>query len=310
MTVKKPLKICFVTDDKPGHKNQLLGLEQSLAMQTAITSQWLSSAEESISWWQVLLRQAPVDLPEQPDVVVAAGSTAQTLALALKRKYGAFLVLLMRPNIMPYGCFDALIIPEHDNPPARANVLKTVGVLNKVRPSKSRELTRKGLMLIGGESKHYHWDSADVMAQMKKLIDSDQTVDHWVIADSRRTPSDLRAMLKRELDQNSHFYPHEETDQHWLPQQMAEVDSIWVTPDSVSMVYEALTSGKPTGLFKLSPQKSGRIVQGTMTLVKQNKVMDIDHMEKSVLDASGLCEADRAAGWLLKKYNSCTWDEG
>jgi len=302
MTTNKPLNICFVTDNKPGHKNQLLGLEQSLKLRTEITGQWLSVADCPLSWWDVLFRRAPVELSEVPDLIVAAGSASQKLAYVLKRKYGAFLALLMRPNILPYGCFDAVIVPEHDNPPQRDNVYTTIGVLNKIRPSSSNHSSGKGLILVGGESKHYHWSSDSVLSQIDTIIQQNVGVKHWLIGDSRRTPADFRASFNDMFVDSDKvgFCAHEDTDASWLPQQMAKVDTIWVTPDSVSMVYEALTSGKPTGVFKLDPQKNGRIVQGITRLAQQHKVMTVDCMDKTFLDVAGFCEADRVADWLLE----------
>ena len=302
MTANKPLNICFVTDNKPGHKNQLLGLEQSLKLRTEITSQWLSVADYPLSWWDVLFRRAPVELSEVPDLIVAAGSTSQKLAYTLKRKYGAFLVLLMRPNILPYGCFDAVIVPEHDNPPRRDNVHTTIGVLNKIRSSSSNYSSGKGLILVGGESKHYHWSSDSVLSQIDTIIQQNAGVKHWLIGDSRRTPADFRTLFDDMFVDSDKvgFCAHEDTGASWLPQQMAEVDTIWVTPDSVSMVYEALTSGKPTGVFKLDPQKNGRIVQGITRLAQQHKVMTVDCMDKTSFDCAAFCEADRVADWLLE----------
>jgi mitochondrial fission protein ELM1 len=306
MSVKKSLTVFFVTDDKPGHKNQLIGLEQSLKLKCEVVSQWISIDDCVVSWWDVLLRRIPLSISQdgtsKPDMVIAAGSSTQKLALGLKRKYGAFSVLLMRPNILPYGCFDAVVVPEHDNPPSRQNVIKTIGVLNKVRPSSSNELSGKGLILIGGESKHYHWDSESILSQIEELVQKYSDVTQWLIGDSRRTPTEFRESLSVLLNKYNKlsFCAYESTNAAWLPHKMSEVDTIWVSPDSVSMVYEALTSGKEAGVFNLNSQKNGRVVQGLSRLIQQQKVMTIDSMEMLASSAENFCESDRVADWLLQ----------
>lgn len=302
MSIHKPLTVYFVTDNKPGHKNQLLGLDQSLRLHHDVVSHWIDANDYTLSWWDVLFRRVPFECDDQPDLVVAAGSSTQKLALGLKRKYGAFLVLLMRPNLLPYSCFDTVVVPEHDNPPARVNILKTVGVLNKVRPTLSGKLSGTGLILVGGESKHYLWDSKNILSQVEKLIQQNNKISQWLVADSRRTPDDFRSALSELLKSNHNvsFCPHETTDVHWLPHQMTEVDTIWVTPDSVSMVYEALTSGKKTGVFDLESRKKGRVVQGVNKLIQTNKLMVMNNTDNTSLDTMEFCEADRVAEHILR----------
>ena len=94
---------------------------------------------------------------------------------------------------------------------------------------------------------------------------------------------------------------HQDTDRQWLPDQMAVCDRIWVTPDSVSMVYESITSGASTSLFKLTYGKPSRVVKGIDCLISNGLAIEWPELSKS---SNSIClwEADRAANWLLCQY--------
>jgi mitochondrial fission protein ELM1 len=47
-----------------------------------------------------------------------------------------------------------------------------------------------------------------------------------------------------------------------VPQKLARAAQVWVSQDSVSMVYEALTSGAAVGLFPVPGKRTGRVARG------------------------------------------------
>jgi mitochondrial fission protein ELM1 len=82
----------------------------------------------------------------------------------------------------------------------------------------------------------------------------------------------------------------------------------WITPDSVSMVYESLTAGTPTYIFSIPPKntkKPSRVALSISDLINQKHVISFQNWElhanikPNKLD---LWEADRAAKWLLNQY--------
>ncbi|MFC3153091.1 mitochondrial fission ELM1 family protein [Litoribrevibacter euphylliae] len=307
------INVCFVTDEKPGHKNQLLGLEQSLKLQVNIVSQWVSVSDVSVSWGDVLFKRLNLQLSQVPDIVVGAGSATHKLVLAIKRKFKCFSVLLMKPSLIPISCFDALVIPEHDNPPDKSSIYKSCGVLNKVRPrDPNYQPTRNGLILIGGQSKHFQWDSDSIWQQVRQIVSDTQDVDHWVLGDSRRTPQDFKDLVSQDmlsqdllspkLSEQLTYVRHDEVSSDWLPTQMAQSDRIWITPDSVSMVYEALTSGAETGVLELQAPKQGRIQAGLEKLINDGLVRQRPDQELPIQKFRVFCEADKSAEWIIGKY--------
>ena len=172
----------------------------------------------------------------------------------------SFSCLLMKPSV-PLNWFDACIIPRHDSPPYRSSVLVTDGVLNCVKAKSSQGATSpsfaRGLILIGGESRHYTFNAESIVEQVLAIIGTSNHL--WTLTDSRRTPSGFIELLVSQIKEHGwqdkiDIHPHQQTPSSWLPEQYQRADDIWVTPDSVSMVYESLTTGSAVGLLIWLPR--------------------------------------------------------
>lgn len=299
----KPLVVWFFTDEKPGHLNQLKGLESRLSVHADIEPRWFSISNKKISWFDALLKRFSYEGESAPGLVIGAGTRTHKYLVAAKRSYDCFSLVLMRPSL-PLSLFDAAVIPEHDSPPVKDNILVTVGVLNNVVPRdhrvQSKAEQKRGLILIGGESKHYVWDETAILQQLESVLASSDNIDEWVLGNSRRTPESFLTALKEKKISKLKIVEHQNTDSSWLPLQMANSERIWVTPDSVSMVYEAITSGGATSIFELQPKKETRVVKGVRHLLK-NKLLAQWPDSDDIRPASVLWEADRTANWLLQR---------
>ncbi len=173
-------------------------------------------------------------------------------------------VVLLKPSL-PLALFDLCIIPEHDNPPHRLNIMAVRGVLNDVQTS-AISSPDQGLMLIGGISSHFGWDDASVAAAVSKIALTTPQV-RWQLTISRRTPPTFLASLAHPLPNNLTLVPHNETGSGWLEQALTAAGQVWVTEDSVSMLYEALTAGAGVGLLRLPDPRNSRVRRGVDELV-------------------------------------------
>ncbi|WP_250656610.1 mitochondrial fission ELM1 family protein [Alkalimarinus coralli] len=303
-----PLNIWIVTDHKPGHLNQLKGLCERVAAHAPTKEQWISVEDLNSTLLDCLIKKLniPTKLREnKPDIVIGAGHSTHTAVLAVQRYFQCFSVLLMKPSL-PLSWFNAVIIPEHDNPKRRRQTLATKGVLNTITPSHSNSGANisTGLILIGGDSKHYHWNTADVMQQVTELTQAHLEI-KWTLSDSRRTENEFLDQLKHEQLSNVHIVPHLDTPNGWVKEKMAQAGQIWVTPDSVSMVYEAVTAGVPVGLFNMLPKKNGRIVKGIESLIREGVATQFKPTNPGEIipvSPTALWESERAAKWLLEQY--------
>ena len=281
-----PLHILVISDGKAGHENQSLGLAEAMARRhpAAIHTLRLDMGK----WMYPRLKAAIAGAADfsRPDFVLATGHSTHPAALLIARKYGARSICLMKPSL-PVSWFDLCICPEHDfiGKPVPRNVITSKGALNRVRPT---EGGRSGKMfLIGGPSKTHGYDEAALIAQIKGIAADGE----WQVADSRRTPETFLPALKKELPGLTVF-PHQETQPGWLAGKLASADTVWVSEDSVSMIYEALTGGVRVGVLdmpRLSPD--ARVIRGLEAL-KAEGYLDAHDPPRP------LAEADRCAAKL------------
>jgi len=304
----QPLIIWYITDNKRGHLNQLKGLsnrlaDQAKALNINVEERWLSFLDSELNWPALVWRNEVSTPKSAPTMVVAAGHKTHLKTLALARKHRAYSVVLMQPSV-PTRLFNAAIIPIHDNPKPSVNTLTTIGVLNKISPADASEHAlepKPGVMLIGGQSKHFIWNDDEIISQVIEVLQQD-SCKHWTLSNSRRTPKKFMQKLAAQAPQNLTLIEHQKTDATWLPLQIQSASNIWVTPDSVSMVYEAMTSGVPTGVFNLKNHKTNRINSGILELINNNMVTPFAQWKKQLQltePTEQLWEADRAARWLL-----------
>lgn len=300
--------VWLLHDDRRGHQVQLKGLGNRLVARAKAKIHWIDCTKIKPPIWRSILGVAPsLSVPEafeKPDIVIGAGSQTHRLLAALRHKRGAHTVVLMRPSF-PRAWVRSRIVPAHDNVAADSNTLITRGVLNTLTPMASLTTKRHALVLVGGPSKHFLWDGEAVLQQIDRLRER-YTDWRWTVSSSRRTPADTIHALAQRADASFVVHDHRETHAQWLAHTLADSRCAWVTPDSVSMVYEALTASIPTGLFNLPAISDSRVAQGVLSLRKEGLAGSVDQpndvMGNQAKRPEPLWEADRAARWLLDRW--------
>jgi mitochondrial fission protein ELM1 len=156
-----------------------------------------------------------------------------------------------------------------------------------------------GVILIGGPSKHYNWDETGMLVQVRALLE--HAPRNWLIGSSRRTPASTEQALSGLC--GDRFVPASATGPDWLPQQLARAEVCWVTEDSASMVYEALTAGCRVGVLPLNNDADSRISKGIEQLTAQGLVVRAPDWSMSGLAAAGVVfnEAERCAEAVLER---------
>jgi hypothetical protein len=299
-----PVVIWCFTDGKIGHKNQTQGLINALARRTSIASHSIDVSMNAFHFLYFLfsgkfyrqLSELPV-----PHYLLAAGRKTQLPMLVAQWWFGGKSILLMRPY-WPTRWFDMLMIPRHDTPKTQANIFLTDGAINKVTPSVNHNQAQ-GIILVGGPSKHYFWDSTVIIQQILTLVNITPEI-CWTLSNSRRTPEDFLAQLEV-LSTQLKLVDYRQTDHSWLPQQLSSAGQIWVTPDSVSMLYEAMSSGATVACLELKEQDANnRIVKGIRGMIDKGMLTTFGQWQKTrylTVSLSPLNEAQRAADWVLKQ---------
>jgi mitochondrial fission protein ELM1 len=295
--------IWCVTDGKLGHVKQVQGLAHALGRHLPVT---VVDIQAQPTWHALngcLTRRYPQgDGHAPPDLIIGAGHATHINMLAAQRAHGGKTVVLMKPTL-PRSLFDLCLIPEHDEISQSRNVLTTRGALNPVQPSPAKDASA-GLILLGGLSRHYHWQEERIVSAIHGLVTASPRT-HWKLTTSPRTPeSTVQALRARGL-RNLDIAPVQEVSPDWLSKELACAGQVWVTPDSVSMVYEALTSGASVGVFDLRKRSSSRVVRGLEKLVVEGWITRYQHWRPGASLprlAAKLDEATRCALWIKSNW--------
>ncbi len=284
------------SDGRPGHDAQSLGLVQALQARCKLELHQLSvgSRYAALGAWLTGRYAAGRRLPS-PDLLIGAGHATHWHLLAARRARGGRAVVLMQPGL-PNSLFDLCLIPEHDKPRPAGNVLVTNGALNTLRPSQNRS-TERGLILLGGSSSHYRWHDGEVLEQIDALLQARPQL-RWQVLSSRRTPVSMLETLQKRKDLT--LLPTD-TPEPPVAAALADAAEVRVSEDSVSMIYEALTSGAPTGLLAVTRRRSSRVTAGVDALVAGGRVAAPGNW-RAIEASPPLDEAGRCADWIMEQW--------
>ena len=257
----KPLVIWRFSDGRAGHDSQSYGLVCSLGQLTPCEYYSVEADKFKNRIINFLFRKFPSgkNLP-RPDLIIGAGHGTHIPMLCARRARGGKTIVIMKPSL-PYRMFDLCIISEHDNPPSSENIITVKGALNTIMPSEDHD-DKLGLVLIGGPSKHYSWNTDEMINQLVEITGYDQSI-HWTISDSPRTPPEFMEKLINQKLHNASLVKYANCKPGELATLYAKSGTVWVSEDSVSMIFEALTSGARVGLLqvpRMGPCRLGSII--------------------------------------------------
>ena len=258
------MKICWFKDSKIGHEKQVLAILDNLAL-----TQDLLIEERYISnpvWLELLLYLLKIK-PKQdsiPDIIIGAGSTTTIPMLRYKTDNKTKVISVMKPQFFE-SKFDLIVAPRHDYKMVPNNVFTYIGSLSKVNINP--KLENIGLIVIGGVNKHFNFDDDYLISQIDFVISLFPDTS-WIIFNSRRTPKSFNekieqnASIDKFVNVNKDFEPLDD----YLPKAKFK----FVTPDSVNMIFESLSSSGETYLFDMHSPKENKITR-LIDEVKNNK---------------------------------------
>ncbi len=251
-----------LTDGKTGTHNQALGLAEAVGaaftekhVHSALPWRWLPPA----LWPPGVLGVGRGDAlePPWPALVISSGERAVGPALAIrKRARGAvFSVHIQHPRVKAGG-FDLVVVSAHDRL-SGPNVRVTLGALNRITPAKLEaagvqfrdtfaHLPRPLVaVLVGGSNQVYRMSPAVISELAGNLAtmarDSGAGL---LVTTSRRTGRQAEQALRDALDGLPVWFWDGNGENPYFAF-LALAETIVVTADSVSMVSEAASTGKP-----------------------------------------------------------------
>ncbi len=199
----------------------------------------------------------------------------------------------MAPSL-PRTIFDYCVIPEHDNPLPGRGLFITRGVLNPLG-SDGEHMEQRILFLIGGPSCHFDWDGEGLARHIRQLVESSPESE-FTLTTSRRTPDNFVEQLGG-VSANLAVVPWRETGVGWLGEALSRCGSAWVSEDSVSMVYEALTAGVAVGLLPVPMKGDSRVAAGVAGLISEGVVMSFEQWSAGRRLQQPKAHSTRQTGW-------------
>ena len=294
------MHIVYVSDGKAGHRSQAVGLYKAMQRQSNIevTFQEISIQELPIfSLLKAIWARRFALFEKKPDYIFGVGSHTQARVLLLGRVYPkAKTVIMMKPNF-PVNWFDYAIIPQHDGVKESMHVITTQGALNPI-VNENRHQPNRILIALGGNSKRHQWNDEKVLSSIQRLVENNVHAT-FILTTSRRTPDTfLETLAQQNFYSKLQIFPVEHTPQGWVFEEMQKAEAVWVTEDSVSMIFEALTAGCKVGIIKINRLKEDRITCSIDQIIQSNLVSDQTFIEMLV-EPHAFKEADRVATYLL-----------
>ncbi|MEZ0218564.1 MAG: mitochondrial fission ELM1 family protein [Rariglobus sp.] len=294
--------IRVLSDGRPGHENQSVGLAEALCRRTGSTYELVRLGTDGGFFARLRRAKAPAVEGIGPDLIIAAGHSTHLPLLAAARHFCAKSVVIMKPTL-PAWLFDLCLVPRHDykHPRDTGRVMTTRGALNRI-PEDAPVKTNTGVIMIGGPSKHHGWDAGPLPAMIAAVVRSRPEL-AWTIGDSRRTPA---GFLEKLDATEATIVPHQQTRPGWLPAQLAAAREVWVTEDSVSMVFEALTARARVGVLPMPVKNAGgRPLKALSDLVADGYVQTYEQWTKrpvTDVNAPQLHETARCADVVLARF--------
>ena len=247
------------SDGRKGHEKQSLGLVQAIER---LVKNRVEVCRIAVGSSFKTLTAMP-----KPNLILGAGNATHLPMLLSKLRFHAPCVVLMKPSL-PTILFDLVLVPHHDFCSNFGNVHTTRGVLCPI-PNARPDATR-GVILLGGDSRHYHWNTESVVEAVFGICGANPEK-QWTICDSPRSPSDLLGSLSPLPNGTTRQW--RTTSETFITELLNASSETWVTSDSVTMLYEALNTGVPVGVIKLqTKRKTNKLDRGIQDLAKHKQV--------------------------------------
>lgn len=258
-----------VSDGRAGIENPCLGLAEAVGLSPAVKRIALRSP-----WRQTtpylplpgigLALAAGSDRldPPWPDLLISSGRQAVALSMAVGRRSPRTVRVHIQNPGVPFDRFDLVSLPRHDGK-SGANLVESIGAIHRVTPEKLATAAIDGAplavgrvrplvaVMIGGSNRFCRLTPdlmAGVAARLAALV-REQGVG-MLITTSRRTGAENEAILKDALAGLPVFIWDGSGPNPYFGM-LALADALIVTSDSVAMVSEAASTGKPVHVIDL-----------------------------------------------------------
>lgn len=200
------------------------------------------------------------------DFIISCGSSLAGVNLSLKKEFNARSIVIMKPNIHNVNKYDLAIIPAHDRPELRPNVVVTKGAvadINKALFERYASELRKNInitkdnvigVLIGGDSKAYILRPELINSVLDGVLLATDDLDADILlTTSRRTSKAAEEAVKARLKGRENvkllLIANEYNFDGAVESILGNSDILVISGESIAMVTEAINFSKKVLVF-------------------------------------------------------------
>lgn len=294
-------KILILGDERPGTVSQSIALAQELEIPYEIVDLKYNKLAKipNIFFSQSLMRldkksrQLVEKIQDFPKLIISAGRKSATIANYLKSKSQgqSKIIQIMNPN-MDLRKFDSVILPYHDGIfcDKLPNIINIIGAITKIDEEKILQEKEKFAawfetnrsckiaLMLGGSSKKTNFTPQDainlgkIVSQIVKNMNA-----KLFVLNSPRSGASLTQNLLSNLDCDHEIFDWEKLQgQNPYLASLAIADFFIITGDSVSMISQCCSTGKPVYIFDEAEISSKKHRKFHQNLLKENYIKKLD----------------------------------
>lgn len=330
--------ILVLNDHRPGNNNQCLALAQEIGLDYKIIKIEYSFWSKLPNFF---LTKSPIGITSEskkiidqaikndyPELIISAGRRLASVAVNIKKKCDnqPKIIQIMKPQIAE-KYFDLIILPQHDlknyssitKNSKNDKVIYSVGALNSINQNNLAKAKvrfadifekysgNKIAVIIGGKTRKYHINEnviKSLAGSLNKISKNQETT--YFILNSRRSEDKIIEIFIRNLKCQYVFFDWRENQGDKNPYQavLAYCDQIITSCDSISMISESCSSGKPTYVFNhlKTPSKKHKKFLDFMLRNKFIKKFDFNKNYLKRFNPKKLQETERISSIIKFKF--------
>ena len=261
-------KCWVITEGLKGTENQCLALAEAVGLTPDIKIVKLKQPWKSVTPWidhfskKAFAAGSSEFKAPWPDLIIASGRKAIAPSLWIKRENeGRTKLVIVQSPVVKNDAFDLVVAPRHDNY-KHGNVLAITGALSLINAAKlasaktqwqstfEKMPSPRVAVLVGGNSRT-HTITRDIVKKLTMQLEQLLAKGHSVmVTASRRTPIEMQKKMSKTLSHPNLYFWDGSGDNPYQGM-LAWADILLVTEDSVSMLSEAVSTGKPVYIIKM-----------------------------------------------------------
>jgi mitochondrial fission protein ELM1 len=284
------MNILWLKDGKLGHEKQVQALldeickiEESNIYERKIENTYFLSSLNPFK--SEIRKDCNILASHSIDMIVGAGHNTYSQILSYKENLFTIpkAIAILAPSFRKKD-FDLICAPQHDYEKLKKlkNVIFFEGSLSKVSTSPIDESV--GFIGLGGENSHYVFNEDSLLNQIQYIVSLFPNK-KWFIFNSRRTPKSINFKISKltNEDSNINFINFNDITTPSYNEIIKLASIKIVSPDSMNMVYESLSTLGKSYLFEMKSKSLNNKIVKQINKLKISR--QIGYLEESSLVA-------------------------